>query len=508
MQKDLDDLVATEEAAKKNFADLTAAKTKEVETLTKAIEEKTVRIGDLGVSIAQLKEDLDDASKALEDDKKFLADLEKNCAGAKEAWEGIVKTRNEELLAIADTIRILNDDDALELFKKALPASMFIQEAVTTEQMRRRALTVLQSARHNNRQSVSRVPLELLAMALHGKNVNFDKVLDMISKLTESLHAEQADDDSKKEYCEAELDKLVDKKKLVEQEVADLETAIAETKEKIAATAEEIEALEAGIVQLDKDVAEATETRKEENEDFKTLMANDAAAKDVLGFAKNRLNKFYNPKLYKAPPKRQLTEEQQLTLNMGGTIAPTAAPGGIAGTGVTVFAQIAMHRDDVAPPPPPPAAAAYKAKGEESGGVIAMMDSMIADLDKEMQTSEIDEKNAQEEYEEFMSDSAEKRAEDSKAITDKSAAKAEMESELAKLNTDLQSKIQEVMATAETLAGVHGECDWMMENYEARKAAREGEVESLKKATAILNGADFSFVQRAAKKHLRLSVSK
>merc|ERR1719379_1685899 len=134
-----------------------------------------------------------------------------------------------------------------------------------------------------------------------------------------------------------------------------------------------------------------------------------------------------------------------------------------------------------------------------------MMDSMIADLDKEMQTAEIDEKNAQEEYEDFISDSAEKRADDSKAITDKSAAKAEMETTLAKLNTDLGSKVEEVMATAEALAGVHGECDWMMENFEARKAAREGEVESLKKATAILNGADFSLVQRKSSKRLLLS---
>merc|ERR1719213_277757 len=167
-----------------------------------------------------------------------------------------------------------------------------------------------------------------------------------------------------------------------------------------------------------------------------------------------------------------------------------------------------MLRDDAAPPPPPPAVQAYQKKGEESGGVIAMMDSMIADLDKEMQTAEIDEKNAQEEYEEFMSDSAEKRAADSKAITDKSAAKAEMEAALAKENTDHMSKINELMATAETLAGVHGECDWNLENYESRKAAREGEVESLKKATAILNGADFSLVQRASKKRLLLSTDK
>merc|ERR1719213_1515537 len=90
-------------------------------------------------------------------------------------------------------------------------------------------------------------------------------------------------------------------------------------------------------------------------------MASDGAAKEILGFAKNRLNKFYNPKLYKAPPKRKLSEEEQITLNMGGTLAPTAAPGGIAGTGVTVLASVSEHK--AAPPPPPETAAAVSGGG-------------------------------------------------------------------------------------------------------------------------------------------------
>merc|ERR1712188_134702 len=126
-------------------------------------------------------------------------------------------------------------------------------------------------------------------------------------------------------------------------------------KQAIAALADEIAALEAGLKALDKSVAEATEQRKEENSDYTELMTNDAAAKELLGFAKNRLNKFYNPKLYKAPPKRVLSEEDRITVNMGGTLAPTAAPGGIAGTGIG-FAQ----RDTAAPPPPPEANLAYK----------------------------------------------------------------------------------------------------------------------------------------------------
>merc|ERR1719262_2203997 len=97
-----------------------AAKTKEIEACTAAIEEKLTRLGDAGVEIVNMKEDLDDTQKSLAEDKKFLADLEKNCETRKKEYEVVVKTRAEELLAIADTIRILNDDDSLELFKKTL----------------------------------------------------------------------------------------------------------------------------------------------------------------------------------------------------------------------------------------------------------------------------------------------------------------------------------------------------------------------------------------------------
>merc|ERR1719221_1537948 len=100
----------------------------------------------------------------------------------------------------------------------------------------------------------------------------------------------------------------------------------------IATLKDEIAALKAGIKALDASVAEATELRKTEHSDYKTLMTDDSNAKEVLQWAKNRLNKFYNPKMYKAPPARQLSEEERITVNMGGTLAPTPASG-IAGTG-------------------------------------------------------------------------------------------------------------------------------------------------------------------------------
>merc|ERR1719217_1316283 len=131
-KKDLADSTAEENTAIKTYDELMAAKEKEVNALTKSIEEKMVRLGDLQVSIVEMKEDLDDTGKALLEDKKFLADLDKNCALKTEEHTSNMKQRSEELLALADTIKILNDDDALELFKKTLPSGASFMQMQTT----------------------------------------------------------------------------------------------------------------------------------------------------------------------------------------------------------------------------------------------------------------------------------------------------------------------------------------------------------------------------------------
>merc|ERR1719181_1967671 len=120
MTKDLDAATDAENKAIKSYEGLMAAKTKEVNACTKEIEEKMVRLGHLQVEIVEMKEDLDDTSKALAEDKKFLADLDKNCATKQAEHDANMKMRSLELVALADTIKLLNSDDALELFKKTL----------------------------------------------------------------------------------------------------------------------------------------------------------------------------------------------------------------------------------------------------------------------------------------------------------------------------------------------------------------------------------------------------
>merc|ERR1719355_457053 len=365
---------------------------------------------------------------------------------------------------------MLNDDDALELFKKTLPGSSLLQIQVTNKQVRGMALAALRAPGHVDYR------LDLISLALKGKKVSMDKVIKMIDDMVVLLKKEQGDDDDKKEMCEKQLDKAEDDLKVTETTISDLEKEIDDTKESIATLTDEIAALKKGIEELDKMVADATYNRKEENEDYQSLMANDAAAAELIGMAKNRMNKFYNPSMYKAPPKRELTEEERITLNMGGTLAPTEAPGGIAGTGIGLV-QIAAHTATFHK---------YGKDSEGAGGVLAMMDMMVADLDKEITAAELEEKDAQGDYEELMKDSADKRAEDSKDLSDKADAKAGMEEELQAHNDAKTASETELKATEDYIQTLHQDCDFLLENYEERKTARAGEIDAIGKAKEVL----------------------
>merc|ERR1712048_387173 len=122
----------------------------------------------------------------------------------------------------------------------------------------------------------------------------------------------------------------------------------------------------------------------------------------------------------------------------------------------------------------------------------AMMDSLVADLDKEMQEADVEEKDAQSEYEVMMKESATKRVDDSKSITDKEAAKAEAEANVQTMGEARTAKMREAMATVDVLENLHGDCDWLLQNFDLRRDARNGEIDALKKAKAVLSGADFS----------------
>jgi len=216
MAKALEEAEATEAEAIKAYDALMAAKEKEVETLNAQIEAKLTRKGELGVELAGGLNELEDTEVSVKEDEKFLAELETGCATKEKEWAEVCKTRQEELVALAETIKILNDDDALELFKKTLPSASLLQVTESEQLVRQRALAVITDAAKVRLQSQPQ--LDLIALALKGKSQGFEKVIGMIDEMVANLKKEQADDEAKKEYCDKEFDTSEDKKKGVGSE--------------------------------------------------------------------------------------------------------------------------------------------------------------------------------------------------------------------------------------------------------------------------------------------------
>jgi predicted nucleic-acid-binding protein len=469
MESEASKLLADQSAAEKDaiqtYEGLIAAKTKEVKAATKMIEVKLVRVGELEVQIATDKNDLADVEETLAEDLRFLRDLKKNCGQAQELYKKNKDMRVEELAALAETIKLLNDDNALELFKKTLPGpgTSFLQVAESEAEVRARALAKLRTAR-------PRAEIDFIAIALDGKKVGFTKVIGMIDGLMGELKKEQVTDDEKKEYCETALDKADDQKKETKKEIGNLNTNLDDAKEAIAKLSADIEGLAAGIQALDRSVAKATEQRKQESAEFSERKASDSAAIQLLQYAKNRLNKFYNPKLHNPEQSEQ------------------ALPGSLL---QSRYFEEGMSALEGAPPPPPETVRAYKKKGEESQGVISMIDILIADLEKDLAEAAIIEKNEQVDYERMLEDSANKRMADSKSLEDKESARTQTIAAVDDIKSSLRMEKKNLGAIRTAIANIHGDCDFLLKYFDARKEARTNEIESLDKAKAVLNGADY-----------------
>jgi len=491
MQQDASKLVSEEENKKATFESLVQAKKKEIAAATKAIETKTGRVGELAVEIVTMKGDLEDTLEGYEEDKKFLGDIRKSCSTKKQEWELYQKTQAEELLALTETVKILNDDAAQELFKKTLAgsAASFMQmQSTSTRHRRSRGARALRHKRHIDPR------LDLIEMALKGKKSALDQVIKRIDELAAVMQKEQQDDDNKKAFCQKELDKVEDEAKAEQRAIGDRETIIAQTEDSLQGVVGEISALMDSIKMLDMQVAEATITRKKEHAESVESLAANNAAKGLLEMAKQRLQKFYNPKLAKGGKGESLLEEDEDDDdddddgNSAFFMQVRAKARATSRSSLTMSAETENTSDDPAPPPK----LDFKKKSSESGGVMGMIALLQQDLVAQIVQEETEEKQAQADYEKFIKDSSEKRALDSKAIADKEGAKAELESALQRDKGELKSERKDLMETEKELSGLHGECDWLLKNFDIRKEARQDELDAMQKAKAVLAGADFS----------------
>ena len=144
-----------------------------------------VRLGDGGVKLPETKEGCEYTRESLAEDEQFWADLDESRSTKQGEWVSRCKLRTEEIPAIVDTNKILNEDEALEVFGKTLPGvAARLQVEATSKEMKQMILAALQGVKGN-------VGVDLFFHGTQGQEGQRGKVMKMVDDMVRLLGDEQ-----------------------------------------------------------------------------------------------------------------------------------------------------------------------------------------------------------------------------------------------------------------------------------------------------------------------------
>jgi hypothetical protein len=432
MQGALSDAQKTEASRAALFAELRSAKTSEIESGEKMAEAKEDELAKADMDNAEAKEDLKQTEASLAEDTKFLANLGKMCAEGDANFAERKNARLKEIQAVSQTIEILEGDEA----KDAMDTTFsFMQTARNTDNRRGAAAAILRKTGSP----------ELSMLASSVELDAFTKVKAMIDTMIATLKTQQADEVKKNDWCKAELQENEMTTMKTTDLKADLEAKIGELESTIKTLSSEVEKAHLDISNLNLELQRASENRKTENLDFQKVVADQMVTAEILAKALDKLAKFYD--------EAALVQQKKQT--------------------------------------PPVAQAEYK-QSSGAGGVMSMIEKLIYDTKDITAESKKSESEAQVAYEALVADTNESIADLSKEITSKTKSKAQAKKDLSMTNGDLADAVTELENLGKYNGDLHGECDYVMKNFDIRQSARAQEMEALAQAKQILNGANLS----------------
>jgi hypothetical protein len=462
MQEDFETNLSASQAAEKKAVEeyemLKAAKEDEIATAQKLSIKLDADIAEFTEKHAQAASELEDTEKQLADDTEFLAALEKKCAVADAEFQARTKARNEEISAVEDTIGYLNSDEAYAVFDKtvntaadsnAYSATDFLQisSAEQEGQRRKQASALLQGA------ALQMNSPQLALLAAKAQKGKFDKVIGDIDGMIHQLEGEAHHEVKLRDYCVNELNTArrsrqhaYDTKDALVAKIEDLRKTIDMLTTKLA-TAKDT------IVETQKQMKRAGETREVENFDYQQVVSDQVITQAILTKALERMKEVY-----------------ALVQQPGATHIATSATRTDPGNAPVKFTKYEQN----------------------AGGkrVVAMIQEVIDDAKKTEDEAHASEADAQSGYEYFVKES-------NKSITDLvtfqndgtvSLAKAKEDLTMAK--SDLAGTMTELQGIQDYVTALHGECDYELKNFKQRQAALTQEMDAMREAEQVLAATD------------------
>merc|ERR1719185_26538 len=371
------------------------------------------------------------------------------------AYEDLKATKEEEIQAGSDqkdtkTQELADTDEKLAQAKQDLEDTRnslgadqkFLMNLKETCQMTDQEFEERTKTRAEEMKAVSEA---LAILSSDDAHDTFKKVTEEIDGMIADLNKEKADDVKMKDFCIEALHKNEVAQEMKKRDIEQMEAKIADLTATFDTLAKQIAALQAEIAETQVQLKRAGEDRELENKDFQNVVADQRETQKLLTNALNVLKGFYDK------------------------------------------AFIQTKQTQPAGPPPPPGFKTYE-KSSGAGGVMGMLEQIIAET-KTMEADAVKaETDAQKAYEAFVKDTNASMEEKSRDITNKSEEKATAEADKVSEEEALAAALNEQQELMNENADLHKSCDFTLDNFDARQAALDQEMDGLREAKSVLAG--------------------
>jgi hypothetical protein len=447
MQEDLKETEAKEAQAVTDFEAMMADLKESLKTEEDNAKRKTAEAGENKKALEAAKTSLEDNENTLASDTDFLANVKKTCKEMDEQWAVARKTRKDEILAVAEAIQILTEEEANDTAAEA-NAPAFLQ----MKSVRSRSTVRILAAKTLQKTAAKTGSSALLALSASVQLDGFEKVKKAINDMIADLKQQQKDEVKHKGFCNEEMHK--NEMETIENTNSqkDLNAAIALLDEQIATLKKDMETTKMEIQQGKVDLQQANMDRVEESQQFIATVQEQRAAKVVLNKALKRLEDFYGR-----------TDDFLQTKSKTGF----------------------LHKHRQTPPAGP---GEYKKSGG-AGPVVTMLKNIIGDCTKIEAEATTAEQEAQAAYEQFVTESNASQKAKEEAVVNMGEQLASKEEEQIGKKEDLAGAKEDEEELAAYLGDLHKSCDFVLKNFDLRQDARGQEIEALGQALAILSGA-------------------
>mmetsp|Transcript_140520 Transcript_140520/g.262071 ORF Transcript_140520/g.262071 Transcript_140520/m.262071 type:complete len:710 (-) Transcript_140520:49-2178(-) len=443
-----------EAEAVREYEALSATRQRELGTL-----ETTERTEDMSVAsktelLQETREDKKQTEEELAEDEVLLETTKTASRAKAKEWSERCRLRSEELLGIKEAIDILTGGKST--FVNAMTSFFEVS-----------SVQVVKAKSQQSRMQSAYMQLQALATRYHSLRLakiatslqaggHFDKVIAMIDQMMELLRKEEASDIFHKDRCESS-------ENANENEMEDLDKDLGMNANAMTALQTEMNEAQASIRQMKIDMQdkegemdEQLEMRNADHRDFAKALKDDVDAIALIERAIVALSKYYTKN------KLKLGGFVQQGANPVYAIDPEKAP------------ELEFSKAD--------------SKSSASGGIIAILEMIKEDLEKEVKTAREEEAEDEAAFEASKSQLQASIQSLEVGIAQAEGKKADASSDYAaasKLADRKQNDLDDQQKLKDSLLN---DCDWVKSHFQSRYEKRKSEMQGLTDAKAYLSG--------------------